>query len=97
MYLDAKGEVVKDLSLKGYLAVAVPGTVLGLDTLLQKYGTLPRATVMAPAIRLAEEGFVLTQGDADILGGSAKAFAGQPNVESVFLEGRQAAGPPETG
>ena len=42
MYLDAKGEVVPDLSLKGYLAVAVPGSVLGLDTMLQKYGTMPR-------------------------------------------------------
>ncbi|WP_373506187.1 gamma-glutamyltransferase [Aestuariivirga sp.] len=87
MYLDAKGEVVKGLSLNGYLAVAVPGTVLGLDTLLNRYGTLPRATVMAPAIRLAEEGFALTQGDADILNGSAKGFAGQPNVESVYGNG----------
>ena len=41
MFLDVKGEVVPDLSLKGYLAVAVPGTVLGLDTLLLNYGTLP--------------------------------------------------------
>lgn len=86
MFLDANGEVVKDLSLKGYLAVAVPGTVLGLDTLLQKYGTLPRDKVMAPAIRLAEEGFVLTQGDADILAASAKSLAEQPNVASIFLK-----------
>ena len=86
MFLDAKGEVVPDLSLKGYLAVAVPGTVLGLDTLLQKYGSLPRAKVMAPAIKLADEGFVLGQGDADILNGSAKALAGQSNVAAVFLK-----------
>ena len=43
MYLDAAGEVVPDLSLKGYLAIGVPGSVLGLDTLLQKFGTMPRA------------------------------------------------------
>ncbi len=86
MFLDAQGEVVKDLSLKGYLAVAVPGTVMGLDTLLQKYGTLPRDKVMAPAIRLAEDGFVLTQGDADILAASAKVLAEQPNVASIFLK-----------
>ena len=86
MFLDENGEVVKDLSLKGYLAVAIPGTVLGLDTLLQKYGTLPRAVVMAPAIRLAEEGFILGQGDADILAASAAALAAQPNVASVFLK-----------
>ncbi len=86
MFLDPQGEIVPDLSLKGYLAVAVPGTVLGLETLLQKYGTLPRATVMAPAIKLAEEGFTLVQGDADILNGSAKALAGQPNVAAVFVK-----------
>ena len=37
MFLDAKGDVVPDLSLKGYLAVGVPGSVMGLDTLLKKY------------------------------------------------------------
>ena len=85
MFLDAKGEVVPDLSLKGYLAAGVPGTVLGLDTLLKKYGSLPRDKVMAPAIKLADDGFILLQGDADILNGSAKSFAGQPNVAAVFL------------
>jgi gamma-glutamyltranspeptidase/glutathione hydrolase len=89
MYLDAKGEVVPDLSLKGFLAAGVPGSVLGLDTMLQKYGTMSRDKVMAPAIRLAEEGFVLTQGDADILAGSAKSFAAQPNVAAIFLNGGQ--------
>ncbi len=87
MYLDDKGEVVEGLSLKGYLAVAVPGTVMGLDTLLARYGTLPRDKVMAPAIRLAEEGFILTQGDADILNGSSKAFAEQPNIAAIFGNG----------
>ena len=89
MFLDAAGEVVPDLSLKGYLAVGVPGSVLGLDTMLQKYGTMTREIIMAPAIKLAEQGFVLTQGDADILASSAKAFAGQPNVAAVFLNGGQ--------
>src|SRR5689334_5612229 len=55
MYLDATGKVVPDLSLRGYQAVAVPGTVLGLDTMLREYGTMPRERVMAPAIRLAED------------------------------------------
>ena len=87
MFLDAKGEVVPDLSLKGYLAAGVPGSVMGLDTLLQKYGSLPRAAVMAPAIRLAREGFVLTRGDTDILNGQAKAFALEPNVAAIFLNG----------
>ena len=85
MYLDAAGEVVPDLSLKGYLAIGVPGSVLGLDTMLQKFGTMPRAAVMAPAIKLAEEGFILNQGDADILAAATKHFVDQPNVAAVFL------------
>ncbi len=85
MFLDATGEVVKGLSLKGHLAVAVPGTVMGLDTLLARYGTLAREVVMAPAIKLAEEGFVLSQGDADILARGTKDFAEQPNIAAIFL------------
>lgn len=85
MFLDAKGEVVPDLSLRGYLAAGVPGSVLGLDTLLTKYGTMTRAQVMAPAIKLAVEGFVLNQGDVDIMKGGAKAFAAEPNVAAIFL------------
>ena len=43
MYLDADGNVIKSASLDGYRAVGGPGTVLGLDTALQQYGTLRRA------------------------------------------------------
>jgi gamma-glutamyltranspeptidase/glutathione hydrolase len=63
MYLGRDGKPVADLSRFGYRAVAVPGTVLGLDTALREYGRLPRAVVMAPAIRLAKTGFVLGDGD----------------------------------
>ncbi len=50
MYLDASGNVVKGASLRGWKAAGVPGTVLGLNTALAAYGTLPLAQVMAPAI-----------------------------------------------
>lgn len=86
MYLDDKGEVIEGVSLKGYLAVAVPGSVLGLDTMLAKYGTMTRAQVMEPAIKLAEEGFVLAQGDAAILATAAQAFAEQENIAAIFLK-----------
>jgi len=87
MYLDDKGEIIEDASLKGYRAVAVPGSVLGLDTMLAKYGSMTRAQVMAPAIMLAEDGFVLTQGDAAIIAGSFEAFADQSNAAAIFMRG----------
>jgi gamma-glutamyltranspeptidase / glutathione hydrolase len=87
MYLDAKGDVVPGRSTRGYLAVGVPGSALGLDTALVRYGTMSRAQIMAPAIRLAREGFVLGQGDVDILDSGVKSFAEEPNVAAVFLKG----------
>ena len=44
----------------GHAAAAIPGTVAGLTTALQKYGTMPLSRVLAPAARLAEEGFVIS-------------------------------------
>ena len=86
MYLDAHGNVISDKSLAGYLAVGVPGTVMGLETAREKFATLPRATLIAPSIRLAEEGFILTRGDVDILMDGTKAFRAQPNVAAIFLK-----------
>ncbi len=85
MYLDAAGNVVPGRSTRTYLAVGVPGTVMGLDTALAKYGTMKLAQVIAPAIRLAREGFVLLPGDAAILDHRATEFARQPNVAAIFL------------
>jgi gamma-glutamyltranspeptidase/glutathione hydrolase len=86
MYLDPGGKPVPERSRRGYLAVAVPGTPLGLDTALRDYGTMPRDKVLAPAIRLAREGFVLGPGDAAILARDTRAFAAEPNVAAIFLE-----------
>jgi len=87
MYLDAKGAIVEGASLNGWKAVGVPGTVMGLDQALTKYGTLSRAEVMAPAIRLAREGFVVGPGDSAILAAGSKAFAKLPELAAVFLKG----------
>jgi len=85
MYLDAEGRVVRGASLNGWPAVAVPGTVAGLEAALIQYGTLPRAQVMAPAIRLAREGFVLVRGDTDILGAAVARLRRDPEVARIFL------------
>ncbi|HUB13988.1 MAG TPA: gamma-glutamyltransferase [Acetobacteraceae bacterium] len=85
MYLDATGNVIPGASLHGWRAVAVPGTVLGLDTALARFGTLARSVVMAPAIRLAREGFVLTRFDADILHRGTATFRSNPQLARIFL------------
>ncbi|MES1149619.1 MAG: gamma-glutamyltransferase, partial [Bradyrhizobium guangdongense] len=67
MYLDKDGNVIKGASTKGHLAVGVPGSVSGMEYAREKYGTLKRADLLAPAIELAEQGFALEQGDIDLL------------------------------
>jgi len=71
MYLDAHGNVVPERSRKGWLAIGVPGTVMGLDRALAQFGTRSRAAVMAAAIRLARDGYVLQPGDMVPFRGSA--------------------------
>jgi gamma-glutamyltranspeptidase/glutathione hydrolase len=61
--------VAPDASLLGPLAVATPGLVAGFAQALAEHGTLPLATVLEPAIRLAEEGFELGPRQAELLRG----------------------------
>lgn len=58
MYLDIQGDVVRVLSLNGPLAAGIPGMPAALDHLSKKYGKLPLSASLAPAIRIAKEGFV---------------------------------------
>ena len=85
MFLDAAGAVVRDASLYGYRAAGVPGTVMGLDRALAQYGRLGRAAVMAPAIALARDGFVLAHDDVRILAGKAARLAADPASARIFL------------
>jgi gamma-glutamyltranspeptidase/glutathione hydrolase len=64
MYLDRQGNIIPDASLVGYKAIGVPGSVAGMAYAGKKYGKLTLAQVMAPAIRLAREGFALSYEDA---------------------------------
>jgi len=85
MYLDKEGNVVPDLSTYGHLAVGVPGTVSGLETARAKYGTLNRTPLLAAAIKYAQEGFVLEQGDIDMLMTATDAFKKDPASAAIFL------------
>lgn len=67
MYLDAQGNVIPNESITGYKAIGVPGSVAGMVYSEKKYGRLTLEKVMAPAIRLASEGFVLTEEEAQEL------------------------------
>ena len=59
MYLDARGNVISGASMIGYKSIGVPGSVAGLVFAEKKYGKLALAQVMAPAIKLARDGFPL--------------------------------------
>jgi gamma-glutamyltranspeptidase/glutathione hydrolase len=65
MYLDAHGNVIPDASTVGYRSIGVPGSVAGMVRAEKLWGTLRLAQVMQPAIRLARNGFVLSQGEAE--------------------------------
>src|SRR5580704_2829252 len=67
MYLDAQGNVIENASLVGYKAIGVPGSVAGLAYAQKTYGKLALAQVMAPAIKLAREGYALAWEDAQDL------------------------------
>jgi gamma-glutamyltranspeptidase / glutathione hydrolase len=84
LYLDAQGQIIPGASTKGYRAVGVPGTVLGFETALRRYGTLSRQQVMAPAIRLAKQGFRLSSFAAMMLNRFRGDFLSQPQVAAIF-------------
>ena len=83
MYLDTKGKVVPGLSTVGYKAIGVPGTVAGLAYAEKKYGRLGLKKVMAPAIALARDGFILTGDESKSLEHS-KTLASFPESRRLF-------------
>jgi gamma-glutamyltranspeptidase/glutathione hydrolase len=82
MYLDAQGNVVPGLSTRGYKAIGVPGSVAGLVYAQQHFGKLTLAQDMAPAIKLASEGFLLSASEADSL--KSRNLSAFPESKRVF-------------
>lgn len=84
MYLDDKGEVIKGMSLYGHRAVGVPGTVDGMWEAQKRFGKLKWKQVLAPAIKYAENGFVVDDQLIERRDRAAKDFAGKTNFDLYF-------------
>jgi gamma-glutamyltranspeptidase/glutathione hydrolase len=97
MFLDAKGEPDPAKSRDSALAIGVPGTVAGLALARQKYGSgkLSLADLIAPAIRLAQQGFPVEDDTADSLPRARERLARWPSSAGIFL--KDGGKPPQTG
>ena len=85
MYIKADGKLDGEASVIGYKSVAVPGTVAGLELALKTYGTMKLAEVMVPAIRLAENGFAVTEKLERELREEKAGLARFPTSRRIFL------------
>lgn len=94
VYLDEKGEYIKESSQYGHRAAGVPGTVAGMALALEKYGRLKWATVIEPARRLAAEGFPVWYQLERSLKGSSTQLSRYPETKRIFLRDGK---PYETG
>lgn len=86
MYLDKNGNVIPESSTIGYLAAGVPGTVAGMSAMLEKYGTKKLQDLIAPAIDLAQKGFVITQRQAETMAEAKNDFAKFASSRKYFLK-----------
>jgi len=84
MYLDDKGNATGKTSVVGHRAIAVPGTVMGLWEAHRRFGKLPWKQVMAPALRLARDGFVVPTMLVERRDFMKKTFEGKVNFLDYF-------------
>jgi gamma-glutamyltranspeptidase / glutathione hydrolase len=89
MYLDAQGKVRPNASLEGHLAAGVPGTIAGLAAAHRQYGKLPWRTVVAPAIKLAREGFTVSELYTVQAKSKQKLLASNPAARAIFTRNGQ--------
>jgi len=84
--LDENGEFLDSLSRYGGLASGVPGSVAGMVEAHKKYGTLPFADLVAPAIKLAKEGYPITQLEANRLNKSKRIIKEYNRAPVAFVK-----------
>ena len=85
MFLDDDGDVVPDLSLTGALAAGIPGEVAALVHIAADYGRLPLSRTLAPAIRLAREGFEVDERYRRLAGFRLAAMQEDEETARIFL------------
>ena len=85
MFLDADGNVIKNLSLNSYLAAGIPGTVKGMFTIHELFGSKSMDDLISPSIKLASEGFPLSAFQASNFNKYRKKFLNGSDSESIFI------------
>jgi len=86
MYLDKRGEVIKDLSKNGALSAGIPGLPAALVHLSEQYGKLSLAQSLQPAIRYAQQGFVIGERHRKLLKFRLPVLMNNPQAASIFLD-----------
>ena len=86
MYLNVDGTVNKKRAREGILSIGVPGTVYGMWEVHKKFGSLPWKKLLEPAIRLAEEGFIMSPFMVDALNKRYKKLSNYKNFKEIFYK-----------
>lgn len=84
MYLDEDKQVIEELSLVGHKASGVPGTVMGLWQAHQRFGKLPWADLVAPAIHYAQNGFTVAENQYQYRADLLQQLEGKTNFGKYF-------------
>lgn len=87
MYLDDKGNVAEGRSLYTHLAVGVPGTVAGMEHALQRWGSMKLADIIAPSIKLADEGIPVSATLAKMLEVEKDNLGKWDSTRAIFFKG----------
>ncbi len=86
MYLDKEGKVDVELAQSSFKSMGVPGSVAGLAHVLKTYGTLPLKTVIAPAIKLAEEGIIVNKDQVFTLTKGKERLQRWPETRRIYFK-----------
>ena len=90
MYLDNNGTIIKGLSMTGPLAAGIPGEPAALVHIAEKYGRLPLSKSLAPAIRVARDGFAVDERYRKLAGFRLKQMQKDSETAAIFLHNNEA-------